>query len=145
MDHSVLGFSHEMKVLHIDLIERSTEIAICSFQFIQKSDGASPTYSPKFSNRSSTLSLQTACNGFYSSGLSSAGSALVESSNCKVFCTQQRHCDRHIVCHIPGAGQNGSAVHSTHKILCDAHLILRHLSIEPCIHTMILTETTFLH
>jgi len=25
MDHSVLGFSHEMKVLHIDLIERIAE------------------------------------------------------------------------------------------------------------------------
>jgi len=58
MDHSVLGFSHKMKVLHIDLIERSTEIAICSFQLLQKSDGSSPTYSPKFSKRSSTLSLK---------------------------------------------------------------------------------------
>jgi len=42
---------------------------------------------------------------FFSSGLSSAGSALVESSNCKIFCSQQGHCDRHIVCHIPGAAR----------------------------------------
>jgi len=58
-----------------------------------------------------------------SSGLSSAGSALVESSNCKVFCTQQGHCDRHIVCHIPETGQNGSAVHSTPSRLLSARLV----------------------
>jgi len=51
-----------------------------------------------------------------SSGLSSAGSALVESSKCKIFCSQQGHCDRYIVCHIPGAGQNGSACSSFHSI-----------------------------
>ena len=56
MDHSVLGFSHEMKVL----IERSTEIAYRELSVVTKSDGSSPTYPPKFSDRSSTLSLQTA-------------------------------------------------------------------------------------
>ena len=110
MDHSVLGFSHEMKVLHIDLIERSTEIAICSFQLLQNSDGSSPTY-PQNSQIGAPLSPSKQPVMVSSSGLSSAGFALVESSNCKVFCTQQRHCDRHIVCHIPGASQNGSAVH----------------------------------
>jgi len=58
-----------------------------------------------------------------SNGLSSAGSALVESSNCKIFCSQQGHCDRYIVCHIPGAGQNGSAVHSTPSRRLSAQLV----------------------
>ena len=115
MDHSVLGFSHEMKVLHIDMIERSTEIAICSFQLLQNSDGSSPTY-PQNSQIGAPLSPSKQPVMVSSSGLSSAGFALVESSNCKVFCTQQRHCDRHIVCHIPGASQNGDAVHSTPSI-----------------------------
>jgi len=48
---------------------------------------------PKSSIKSSTLSLQTACTGFYhylySSGSSLAGPTLVESSNCKVSYTQQ--------------------------------------------------------
>ena len=56
------------------------------------------------------------------SGLSSAGSALFESSNCQVFCTQQ-HCDSHIACHIPGASQNGSAVNSTQSRLLSARLV----------------------
>jgi len=42
------------------LIERSTEIAYRELSVVTKSDGSSPTYPPKFSNRSSTLSLQTA-------------------------------------------------------------------------------------
>ena len=58
-----------------------------------------------------------------SSGLSSPGSALVESSNCKIFCSQQGHCDRYIVCHIPGASQNGSTVHSTPSRLLSARLV----------------------
>ena len=87
MNHSVLGFSHEMEVFHIDLIERSTteaEIAIQSFQLLRKSDDSSPTYIPKWSNRSSTLSIKQLVM-VSSCGLSSAGSVLVESSNCKVF------------------------------------------------------------
>ena len=118
MDHSVLGFSQKMKVLHIDLIERSiteAEIAIWSFQLLWKSDGSSPTYLPKCSigaplSPSKQLVMVSRC------GLSSAGSALVESSNCKVFCTQQRHCDRHIVCHIPGAGHAEWKCSSFHSI-----------------------------
>jgi len=87
MDHSVLGFSHEMRVL----IERSTEIAIGSFQLLQKVM-VLLQLTPQNSQIGAPLSpSKQPCNGLYSSGLSSAGSALVESSNCKVFCTQQRH------------------------------------------------------
>jgi len=47
--------------------------------------------------RAPLSSLQTAWTGFdpnlYSSGSSSAGPALVENSNCKVFYTQQGHCE----------------------------------------------------
>ena len=107
MDHSVLGFSHEMRVL---IIERSTEIAYRELSVVTKSDGSSPTYLQN-SQIGAPLSPSKQPVMVSSSGLSSAGFALVESSNCKVFCTQQRHCDRHIVCHIPGASQNGSAVH----------------------------------
>ena len=122
MDHSVLGFSHEMKVLHIDLIERPAEIAICSFQVLQKSDGSSPTYPPN-SQIGAPLSPSKQPVMVSSSGLSSAASALFESSSCKVFCTQQRHCDGHIVGHTPGACQNGSAVHSTPSRLLSARLV----------------------
>jgi len=79
---------------------------------------------PQYSQIGAPLSpsKQPSCNGF-SSGLSSASSAPVESSNCKVFCSQQGHCDRYIVCHIPGAGQNGSAVHSTPSRPLSAQLV----------------------
>ena len=67
-----------------------------------KSDGSSPTHLPKCSNRSYTLFLQTAWISFHpdlnSCGLSSAGYALVKSSNCKVFCTQPGHCFRYNTC-----------------------------------------------
>jgi len=50
-----------------------------------------------------SLSLQTDWTGFNpyicSGGSSSAASTLVESRNCKVFCTQQGHCDGHNACH----------------------------------------------
>ena len=84
MDHSVLGFSHEMKVLHIDLIERSTEIAICSFQLLQKVMFLLQL-TPHNSQIGAPLSPSKQPVIVSSSGLSSAGSALVESSNCKVF------------------------------------------------------------
>ena len=123
MNHSVLGFSHKMKVLHIDLMERSTEIAICSFQLLQKVM-VLLQLTPQNSQIGTPLSPSNSLKWFLAaSGLSSAGSTLVESSNCKVICTQQRHCDRHIVCHIPGAGQNGSAVHSTPSRLLSARLV----------------------
>ena len=91
---------------------------------VTKSDDSSPTYYPQNSQIGAPLSpSKQPCIMVSSSGLSSAGSALVESSNCKVFCTHQRHCDRHIVCHIPGTGQNGSAVHSTPSRLLSARLV----------------------
>ena len=61
---------------------------------------------------SSTLSLQTAWTGFnpylYSSRSSSACRLCSGgSSNYKVFYTRQGHCDRHNVCHTPGARMHG--------------------------------------
>ena len=65
--------------------------------------------------------LQTAWTGFdpnlYSAGSSSASHALVENSNCKVFYTQQGHCDWHNVCHTPGARMVSSAFHSTKAVV----------------------------
>ena len=72
-----------------------------------KSDGSSPTHLPKCSSRSFTLFLQTAWISFNpylnSSGLPSVGSALVKSSNCKVFCI--------VTCHIPIARMACRAFH----------------------------------
>ena len=45
-------------------------------------------------------------------GLSSAGSALVKGSNCKVFYTQQSIVTDKIVCHTPGARMVCSAFHT---------------------------------
>jgi len=48
---------------------------------------------------------------------SSAGSTLVESSNWKVFYTQQGHCDRHNASHTPRARMVCSAFHSIKAVV----------------------------
>jgi len=63
-DGSFCAYSHEMKVPHIDLIERSTEIAIWSFQLLQRSDGSSPTYPPKLKIGAPLSPSKQPCNGF---------------------------------------------------------------------------------
>jgi len=57
---------------------------------------------------SSTLSLQTAWTGFDLIHIAvghpqQAPACWKVHSNCKIFYTQQGHCDRHSACHAPGA------------------------------------------
>jgi len=71
---------------------------------------------PKSSIKSYTISFQTSFNPcLYSSGSPSVGSALVESSNYKIFYTQLGHCGRHNVFHIFRARIVCSAFHSISK------------------------------
>ena len=60
MDHSVLGFSHEMRVL----IERSTEIAYRELSVVTKSDGSSPTYLQNSQIGAPLSPSKQPCNGF---------------------------------------------------------------------------------
>ena len=65
--------------------------------------------------------LQTAWTCFdpclYSGGSSFSRPCSGGKSNCKIFYTQQGHCDWHNVCHTPGARLVSSAFHSTKAVV----------------------------
>ena len=78
---------------------------------------------PKCSIKSSTLTLPNSLDRFDPylniGRSSSAGSTLVESSNCKDFYTQQGHCDRYNACHTPEPGYI-----PLHQGCCQSMLVL---------------------
>ena len=60
----------------------------------------------------------------YSGRSSSAGSGLVESSNCKVFHSQQGLCDGYNACHTPRAMMVCSAFHSIQAVVSQGWCIV---------------------